>query len=130
MRTLGKLACLGLAALAGSALAADAPADPSALRIAMLEKRLYFLQQRLNELEHELSTRPRSEAAAEAWRNDAAWHQLRLGMSQADVLRILGAPGRTTTYYGFQRWEYPDALGKRVDFDESGQLISWPPLAR
>jgi outer membrane protein assembly factor BamE (lipoprotein component of BamABCDE complex) len=64
------------------------------------------------------------------WRSPESWRQLRIGMSQGDVLRILGEPGKVTTYYAFERWEYPDALGQRVDFDERGRLSVWGILAR
>ena len=115
--------------LAASARAADPAQEACDKRVGLLEKRLYFLQQRLGAMDHELSAR-RSESAGEAWRDAAAWQRLRLGMSQTDVLGILGAPGRTTAYYGFLRWEYPDALGQRVNFDERGRLISWGAVAR
>ncbi len=59
-----------------------------------------------------------------------SWHQLRVGMSQLEVLRILGEPGKTTRYYAFTRWEYPDALGRRVNFDEKDRLLSWGARAR
>jgi hypothetical protein len=98
-------------------------------RNAMLEKRLGALQSRLVDLEHQLASQPK-QASREAWRDAAAWRELRVGMSQADVLRILGAPGRVTSYTGFQRWEYPDALGARVNFDDAGHLLVWGTLAR
>ena len=41
-------------------------------RVGMLEKRLYFLQQRLAALDHELSSRPGGQSAGEAWRDAAA----------------------------------------------------------
>jgi hypothetical protein len=130
MRLAMLLALLG-AAWTTTASAEEGARDPCATRVALLEKRLAALQLRLQGLEHELASRPRPEVApAEGWRDAAAWRRLRNEMSQADVLRILGAPGRVTTYYGFQRWEYPDALGQRVDFDESGRLIAWGALAR
>lgn len=128
MRAIHALALLPL--LAFAAFAAEPAREDCDKRVGLLEKRLYFLQQRLGALDHELSARSRSLPAAEAWRDAAAWQRLRLGMSQADVVGILGAPGRTTAYYGFLRWEYPDALGKRVNFDERGRLISWGALAR
>jgi hypothetical protein len=72
-----------------------------------------------------------SDARAESgWRDPASWRRLRLGMSTFDVLRILGEPGKVTRYYAFERWEYPDALGRRVNFDERGRLIAWGPYAR
>jgi hypothetical protein len=133
MRKAHRLALL----FAGFALAPLAPrADVTTVeaceaRNALLEKRLGMLQLRLGQLEHERMARPQAEStASERWRDLAVWKTLRDGMSEADVLRILGPPGRVTTYYGFQRWEYPDALGARVNFDERGRLSAWGPYAR
>ena len=61
---------------------------------------------------------------------EESWQRLRVGMSQLEVLRLLGEPGRTTRYYAFTRWEYPDALGRRVNFDEHERLLSWGSRAR
>ena len=121
---------ISLALAAPVALAAQPAADACADQLALMQKRLAFLQQRLGNLEHELASRPSAEAAADAWRDPATWRLLRNGMSQADVLRLLGPPGRVTAYYGFLRWEYPDALGARVNFDERGRLIAWGAVAR
>jgi outer membrane protein assembly factor BamE (lipoprotein component of BamABCDE complex) len=86
-----------------------------------------------------LRAQPRESAAPRApavtseaadWRSPDAWRRLRVGMSQAEVVRILGDPGRVTHYYGFSRWEYPDALGRRVNFDDRGRLLAWGDLAR
>ncbi len=122
---------LALCALACSFSAAAAPAGPDACaaRARLLEQRLDALRAHVQHLEHELASRPKA-PPREPWREPAAWRELRVGMSQADVLRILGAPGRVTTYTGFQRWEYPDALGARVNFDDSGRLLAWGALAR
>lgn len=68
--------------------------------------------------------------AGEPWRDPAKWRELRIGMSRSQVLRILGEPGKVTRYYAFERWEYPDALGQRLDFDERGRLSVWGALAR
>jgi hypothetical protein len=136
------LACAVCVALACAAPAAAEPAGADAARVeadavpaacdarvALLEKQVAFLRARLQNLEHDLASRPKT-PPREPWRDPAAWRELRVGQSQADVLRILGAPGRVTSYTGFQRWEYPDALGARVNFDESGRLLAWGPLAR
>jgi hypothetical protein len=128
-RIRSRLALLALAV--PLAVQADAPgADVCAPRLALLEKRLGALQLRLRQLEHELASRPRADAAQGAWQRRETWQQLRGGMSQAEVARLLGPPGRVTSYYGFQRWEYPDALGARVNFDESGRLLAWGAIAR
>jgi hypothetical protein len=73
---------------------------------------------------------PVADPAPAGWRDPAAWRRLRVGMSEGEVLRILGDPGRITRYYAFTRWEYPDALGRRVNFDERGRLLAWGDLAR
>lgn len=73
--------------------------------------------------------RPNASAATD-WRSPQSWQRLRVGMSQHDVLRILGEPGKVTRYYAFERWEYPDALGRRVNFDERGRLVAWGARAR
>ena len=65
-----------------------------------------------------------------AWRSPENWRRLRIGMSRAEVVGILGEPGKVTSYYAFERWEYPDALGERVDFDERGRVSVWGVLAR
>ena len=115
---------------AAPALRADDALGTCESRNAMLEKRLALLQLRLVKLEHEVAANTQPEPTSEAWRDASAWQRLRRGMTQADVLRILGRPGKVTTYYGFQRWEYPDALGKRVNFDEQGVLVAWSGWAR
>jgi hypothetical protein len=50
-------------------------------------------------------------------------------MSRFDVFRILGEPGKVASYDGFERWEYPDMLGGRVNFNDDGKLVGWrlPP---
>ena len=80
------------------------------------------------ELRAQAAGSPRS-ARPEASRAES-WQRLRVGMSQLEVLRLLGEPGKTTRYYAFTRWEYPDALGRRVNFDEKDRLLSWGARAR
>jgi outer membrane protein assembly factor BamE (lipoprotein component of BamABCDE complex) len=67
---------------------------------------------------------------AAPWQDPGRWRQLRLGMTQSEVLQILGEPGKVTRYYAFERWEYPDALGQRVNFDERSRLSVWGAYAR
>ena len=52
-------------------------------------------------------------------------------MSRFDVFRILGEPGKVASYDGFERWEYPDLRGGRVNFDDTGAVVGWrlPPGA-
>jgi outer membrane protein assembly factor BamE (lipoprotein component of BamABCDE complex) len=62
-----------------------------------------------------------------AWEDPARWGRLREGMSRFDVFRLLGEPGKVSVYDGFERWEYPAALGARVNFDDRGRVASWWP---
>jgi hypothetical protein len=99
--------CCGL--LAAAALAQDGASGGSCsderLRIAELERQL---------------------AACEP-PPSGDWSRLRRGQSRADVLRILGEPGRIVAYAGFERWEYPDLRGGRVNFDDRGRAMGWRP---
>ena len=71
-------------------------------------------------------------ASPEAWQDRESWAHLARGMSRFDVFRILGEPGKVASYDGFERWEYPDLLGGRVNFDDEGALVGWrlPPEPR
>jgi len=71
-------------------------------------------------------------ASREAWQQRESWERLGKGMSRFDVFRILGEPGKVASYDGFERWEYPDLRGGRVNFDDVGAVLSWrlPPGLR
>lgn len=71
-------------------------------------------------------------ASPQAWQAPESWERLDKGMSRFDVFRILGEPGKVASYDGFERWEYPDLRGGRVNFDDAGALLSWrlPPGLR
>lgn len=109
------------------AAAAALPAEPEAAEEGPLLARVAVLEARVRELEAELSQRLRTCPDPDAWRRRASWLQLRTGMDQFAVHGILGRPGRTVRYDGFERWEYPDLLGGRVNFDARGELLGWRP---
>ena len=75
---------------------------------------------------------PAADAGREPWRDRKRWDLLGKGMSRFDVFRILGEPGKVASYDGFERWEYPDLLGGRVNFNDDGRLVGWrmPPEPR
>jgi hypothetical protein len=64
---------------------------------------------------------------SQPWQTPESWQRLARGMSRFDVFRILGEPGKVASYDGFERWEYPDLRGGRVNFDGDGALMSWRP---
>jgi hypothetical protein len=78
------------------------------------------------------ATRPAESAQREPWKDRQRWAHLAKGMSRFDVFRILGEPGKVASYDGFERWEYPDMLGGRVNFNDDGELVGWrlPPEPR
>lgn len=65
----------------------------------------------------------------DAWQERSRWQRLARGMSRFDVLRLLGEPGKVSVYDGFERWEYPGALGARIGFDDRGRVAGWIPPA-
>ena len=68
---------------------------------------------------------PACAPALDAWKDRGRWLRLQRGMSRFDVLRLLGDPGKVSAYDGFERWEYPGALGARVNFDDRGRVAGW-----
>lgn len=67
---------------------------------------------------------------ADAWRDPGRWARLRRGMTRFDVFCLLGEPGKVSAYDGFERWEYPAALGARVHFDDRGRTVGWRASGR
>ena len=59
---------------------------------------------------------------AAAARAAGPWDDLRPGMSQAQVLRLVGNPLIATRGHGYVRWSF-DALGDVTFY--RGQLVSW-----
>jgi outer membrane protein assembly factor BamE (lipoprotein component of BamABCDE complex) len=70
---------------------------------------------------------PPAAKSSGAWADPGRWAKLRQGMTRFDVLQLLGEPGKLSSYDGFERWEYPAALGARVNFDDRGKVSSWLP---
>jgi hypothetical protein len=102
-----------------------------------LSARLRALEKQVSELKAEVQRLERQLAAGrgatpltigrEGWRELRNWRSLRKGMSRFEVMRLLGEPGKVSDYYSSERWEYPDALGGRVNFDSSGSVVGWRP---
>ena len=104
-----------------------------AARVRALEKQVVELAAEVQRLERRLAAQRarRGEtppaARADGWRELRSWRSLRKGMSRFEVMQLLGEPGKVSDYYAFERWEYPDALGGRVNFDSSGSVAGWRP---
>ena len=106
-----------------------------AARIGALEKEITELAAEVQRLERKLAAQRARRGAtppaprADAWRELRNWRSLQKGMSRFEVMRLLGEPGKVSDYYSFERWEYPGALGGRVNFDSGGSVAGWrlPP---
>jgi len=101
-----------------------------AIRVRELEKEVAELAAEVQRLERQLATQraQRGETPrGEGWREPRNWMSLRKGMSRFEAMQLLGEPGKVSDYYSFERWEYPDALGGRVNFDSSGSVVGWRP---
>ncbi len=104
-----------------------------AARVQALEKQVVELEAEVQRLERRLAAQRARRGAtppaaqAEGWRKLRNWKSLHKGMSRFEVMRLLGEPGKVSDYYAFERWEYPDALGGRVNFDSSGSVVGWRP---
>ena len=125
------LLCAMLLQLApGTTLAGE---EELAARVRALEKQVALLSAEVQRLERQLAAQrvrrgatPRA-ARAEGWRELRNWKSLRKGMSRFEVMQLLGEPGKVSDYYSFERWEYPDALGGRVNFNSGGSVAGWRP---
>jgi hypothetical protein len=101
-----------------------------AARVRALERQVAELAAEVQRLERQLAARRGAGPPAtggEGWRELRNWRSLRKGMSRFEVMQLLGEPGKVSDYYSFERWEYPDALGGRVNFDSSGSVAGWRP---
>jgi len=113
--------------------AARAGEEELTARVRALEKEIVELAAELQRLERQLAAQRARRGAtppaarAEGWRELRNWRSLRKGMSRFEVMQLLGEPGKVSDYYSFERWEYPDALGGRVNFDSGGSVAGWRP---
>ena len=104
-----------------------------AAQVRALKKQVSELASEVQRLERQLATQRARHGAAppaareDGWRQLRNWRSLRKGMSRFEVMQLLGEPGKVSDYYAFERWEYPDALGGRVNFDSSGSVAGWRP---
>jgi hypothetical protein len=90
-------------------------------RIDELERRVAELSAALAETKRECAQSPH----ARGWEDPARWAALEKGMSRFQVFELLGEPGKVASYDGFERWEYPDFKGGRVNFDDAGRVAGW-----
>ncbi|MCL5072997.1 MAG: outer membrane protein assembly factor BamE [Actinobacteria bacterium] len=93
-----------------------------------LKRRIASLEIRVEKLEKLLDPSPEKiePSSQELWKNKANWRQLRIGMSENQVIDLLGEPVKIDVTISFIYWYYPNALSGSVMFDKSNRkLESW-----
>ena len=113
MNNRSSLATLTLAALL--TIGTQVSADPAAQQqIERLQRQVDALQTRLQALEQRfdagvpLNKALQVEPQPGGWRNAANLALLAVGMTQAEVVRILGEPDNQRTIKKFEHWDYGD----------------------
>ena len=90
-------------------------------KISQLEARIDELEGLLNEC---VASRNKGAADEYGYQNKMNWRKLKVGMSQSQVLSILGEP--TKVIKGVKTlWYYPNIYGGFVSFDQSGKIVGW-----
>ncbi len=118
-----------LAVIVGIAIAAPAPLlHAQSDEVSQLRQRVADLEQKVRELEALLKEFQEGRKGAfendYGWQNKKNWRSLEVGMSEAQVKKILGEPVKVIK--GVKTlWYYPNFYGGNVSFDEGGKLTGW-----
>lgn len=119
MKSNCSLLFLLLLVLAVPATVLAQPADESGTR--QLEARIKELEQRVAALEGQQRER---KASAPVPPDKINWRQLKKGMSESDVEKLLGSPTRVDAFGAFTMWKY--GIRGEVHFDgESRTVTGW-----
>jgi hypothetical protein len=90
-------------------------------KISELENRIEYLETLLKVYKGPSETQNDPEYG---WENTKNWRKLEVGMTESQVLSILGDPIKLIK--GVRTlWYYPSIYRGYVSFDESGNLIGW-----
>ena len=111
--------CLLLAFVA--TLAAWPAASDDSDRVGEIARRIAVLEQERDQLRTQLSEL----RAVRERRGLGNWSLLRHGQTRFEVFELLGAPGKVTNYFTTERWEYPGALGARVQIGPRGRVVGF-----
>jgi len=115
---------LCLAAAIAVAAATSAQKQTVEERVALLEKHVANLQERVSKLERQLTGRVTpGTAGREAKSGIAPWRALHKGMTKDEVKKLLGEPKDMMKLNEYDVWDYPG--GGSVRFDGSGRVEGW-----
>jgi len=84
-----------------------ARAQDADARIKALEAQVDELKKRVDVLEGRSPVPAQAQAPAQASANCAGWDRLRISMTEAEVLALLGTPAKVDSTPLQNRWRYP-----------------------
>ncbi|MBN1903828.1 MAG: outer membrane protein assembly factor BamE [Deltaproteobacteria bacterium] len=99
------------------------------------DKEIKNMQQQITELENRIKDleqiikiyhdpKDQEKEIAYGWLNKKNWRNLKKGMTQEEVKKILGEPVKSVDGSRLI-WYYPNFYQSYVSFDEKGSLIGW-----
>ena len=95
--------------------------------INALKQKITELEKRVKDLEGLLkvySAKDGKNDTTTGWLNKKSWRNLKKGMTQEQVKKILGEPVKAVD--GFRTiWFYPNFYKSYVSFDDKGSLVGW-----
>ena len=90
-------------------------------RVDKLEETVRILERRVATLEDQLRQRT---AAPSIPPDKVNWRRLQKGMSETEVVRLLGSPAKVDAYGTFTIWHYGDSDYAEVQFDAKTRTVT------
>lgn len=92
-------------------------------RLNDLEKRISALEQNPTKASKQSKTKGTSQTSA-GWKNKSNWRSLKMGMSESDVLNLLGEAGKVDSFSFGVTWYYDYPSGGYVVFDANSMVVN------
>ena len=115
----GLIRCLILMAAITLCYPGDVWAEPT--EVQELKLKVETLKKRVQELE--LTAAPKLNIKKRT--GNKSWQSLVVGLSKAEVISLLGKPGKIDKWKTGEAWYYPNPRGGEIDFDVNGQVSGW-----
>ncbi|HEY8035313.1 MAG TPA: hypothetical protein VIF37_06970 [Methylobacter sp.] len=94
--------------------------------IEELELKIEKLKKRVQELESINCTNASKTFNAKAKKPTGnPWHLLEVNMPKAEVISLLGKPGKIHKWKTGEAWYFPNSKGGEVDFDANDNVTGW-----
>lgn len=91
--------------------------------IQELKLEIEVLKKRIQELESAKSVNDPKVKTGKVTGNP--WRSLQVNLSKAEVISLLGKPGKIHKWKTGEAWYYPNPKGGEVDFDANGNVSGW-----